>query len=58
VYRIFEDLLEYLDCDSLEELKQQRSGYVYKLSQEFLLSSSTFEKEKKIEEIIDYLDQA
>ncbi|EGQ43664.1 MAG: hypothetical protein J07AB43_16550 [Candidatus Nanosalina sp. J07AB43] len=33
------------------------NGYVYKLSQDFLLSSSTSEKEQIIEKIIDYMSK-
>ncbi len=37
----------------LEKLKEF-DGYMYKLSQEFLTSSSTYEKNKKLEKIIDH----
>lgn len=37
----------------VEELKDL-NGYMYKLVQEFLTSSSTLEKERKLEKIADY----
>lgn len=33
------------------------NGYIYKLSQDFLLASSTMEKENKLEEITDYISR-
>ncbi|MBC5793290.1 MAG: hypothetical protein H8Z69_04645 [Nanohaloarchaea archaeon] len=30
-------------------------GYAYKLSQEFLMSSSTLEKERKLEKLVEHL---
>lgn len=33
------------------------NGYMYKLSQDFLLSSSTMEKENKLGEIVDYISR-
>lgn len=40
----------------LEKL-QEFDGYMYKLSQDFLLSSSTMEKEKKLEKIIQHVSK-
>ena len=40
----------------LEKLKEF-DGYMYKLSQDFLLASSTMEKEKKLEKIIDHVSK-
>lgn len=37
----------------VEELKEL-NGYMYKLVQEFLTSSSTLEKERKLEKIVQY----
>lgn len=37
----------------IEELKDL-NGYMYKLVQEFLTSSSTLEKEKKLEKIVEH----
>lgn len=36
----------------LEEI----NGYIYKLSQEFLMSSSTLEKERKIQKMFEHLN--
>jgi len=40
----------------LEKLKEF-DGYMYKLSQDFLLASSTMEKEKKLEKIINHVSK-
>lgn len=40
----------------LEKL-QEFDGYMYKLSQDFMLSSSTMEKEKKLEKIIEHVSK-
>lgn len=40
--------------DALKELKDV-DGYMYKLSQDFLLSSSTMEKETKLGKILEHL---
>lgn len=39
--------------DRVEELKDL-NGYMYKLVQEFLTSSSTLEKERKLDKIVDH----
>ena len=44
------------EVEKLEELKE-KNGYLYKLSQDFLLSSSTMEKEQKLEKILNYLEK-
>lgn len=41
--------------DRVSEL-ETNSGYVYKLVQDFLTSSSTMRKEKKLRKMVDYLD--
>lgn len=38
------------------EILQEFDGYLYKLSQDFLTSSSTFEKQQTLEKMIEYLD--
>lgn len=62
---IFEELLETrLSIEDTEieipekisELKQI-DGYMYKLSQDFLTSSSTLEKENKLEKIIKHVER-
>ena len=44
------------EVEKLEELKG-KNGYLYKLSQDFLLSSSTMEKEQKLEKILNYVEK-
>lgn len=57
MYRIFETLLESrTEESSLSELKEM-DGYMYKLSQEFLLSSSTGEKGRKLEKILEHVQR-
>ena len=53
MYRALEDILIELEKDSITEL----NGYLYKLTQEFLTSSSTFEKTQKMEKILDYVER-
>lgn len=56
---VVEKKFEYSDMElppieqRIEELKDL-NGYLYKLVQEFLTSSSTLEKERKLEKITDY----
>lgn len=42
--------------EGLKDLKDE-DGYMYKLSQDFLLSSSTMEKESKLEKIIEHVER-
>ncbi|MFB6099709.1 MAG: hypothetical protein ABEK16_00415 [Candidatus Nanohalobium sp.] len=51
MFRIFDQILGELDRDSFKDL-QGFDGYLYKLSQDFLTSSSTYEKEQKMEDIL------
>ena len=53
MFRAFEQVLSELEEDSLEDL----SGYLYKLSQDFLTSSSTYEKTQKMEKLLDYVER-
>lgn len=60
MFKIFEKLLDNkISENSVEALNELKSvdGYMYKLSQDFLLSSSTMEKEKKLEKIITHLER-
>jgi hypothetical protein len=41
--------------DKVAGLKNS-DGYMYKLAQDFLTSSSTLEKQKKLEKILEHLD--
>ncbi|MFB6242099.1 MAG: hypothetical protein ABEJ36_04870 [Candidatus Nanosalina sp.] len=62
MYRFFDFLLEkFFELEGeepvdpeerLEELSEM-DGYVYKLSQDFLLASSTMEKEQHLEKIVE-----
>jgi len=52
MYRALEDILDEVKKDSITEL----NGYLYKLTQDFLTSSSTFEKTQKMEKILDYIE--
>lgn len=60
--KIFEGLLNQIidfdgsEVEKLEEL-EETNGYLYKLSQDFLLSSSTMEKEQKLEKILNYIEK-
>lgn len=63
MYHIFEKLVdarlsmgdqEFEVQDRITELKQI-DGYMYKLSQDFLTSSSTVEKRKKLEKITGHV---
>jgi len=65
MFHIFEKLLE--DRLSIEDTEleipekiselKQIDGYMYKLSQDFLTSSSTMEKENKLEKIIEHVER-
>ena len=66
MYHVFDLLIE-----ELYELKEQQlkdvaervrslrdfDGYMYKLAQEFLTSSSTLEKERKLEKMLDHVER-
>ncbi|EHK02705.1 hypothetical protein HRED_00180 [Candidatus Haloredivivus sp. G17] len=60
--KILEGLLNQIidfegsEVEKLEEL-EEKNGYLYKLSQDFLLSSSTMEKEQKLEKILNYVEK-
>ena len=54
MFSIFQNILEE-EYSDLNNLKAQ-NGYLYKVSQDFLLSSSTMEKENKLEKIIKYVE--
>ena len=53
MYRALEDILSELDKESITDL----NGYLYKLTQDFLTSSSTFEKTQKMDKILDYIEK-
>lgn len=59
--KIFEGLLdkrsESDDIAVTEKLEglEEKDGYMYKLSQDFLLSSSTMEKESKLGKILEHV---
>jgi len=65
MFHIFEELLEARLSvedigpeipEKISELKQI-DGYMYKLSQDFLTSSSTMKKENKLEKIIEHVER-
>lgn len=60
MFKIFEEVLieENGSDNPVEDLKELKNsnGYLFKLSQDFLLSSSTMDKEKKLEKIIEYVE--
>ncbi|MFB6159512.1 MAG: hypothetical protein ABEJ95_07735 [Candidatus Nanohalobium sp.] len=53
LYQLLEDIMEEAEVDSLQEL-QDFNGYLYKAAQDFLTSSSTYEKENRIEDLINH----
>lgn len=63
MYRIFDLLLDELyensdrEAEVQERVQELRSfdGYMYKLAQEFLTSSSTLEKRRKLEKMIEHV---
>lgn len=65
MYHIFEELLQTrLSIEDVElEIKDKIcelkdiDGYMYKLSQDFLTTSSTMEKENKLEKIIEHVNR-
>ena len=52
----FQELLDELGKNSVSEL-DGFDGFIYKNSQDFLTSSSSYEKEKKLEKLIDYVER-
>jgi hypothetical protein len=56
MFKAFNDVLSELDMDSVKEL-DGFDGYLYKISQEFLTSSSTYEKTQKMEKILDQVER-
>lgn len=66
MYRVFDSVLEKNYSFEEEELPgtgervkklQEFDGYMYKLSQEFLTSSSTLEKRRKLEKMVERLER-
>ena len=56
LFQSFELVLEELGKDSFKEL-DGFDGYLYKTSQEFLTSSSTYEKTQKMEDILGFVER-
>ena len=52
----FQNLLDELGKNLVSEL-DGFDGFIYKNSQDFLTSSSSYEKEKKLEKILDYFER-
>lgn len=60
MYHLFEQVLEevYDEKPDVEDRVSElngENGYMYKLAQDFLNSSSTMEKEKKLQKMLDYV---
>lgn len=56
MFQAFEKILSGLEKDSVKDL-DGFDGFLYKNSQDFLTSSSSYEKEKKLDRILDYVDR-
>jgi hypothetical protein len=65
MFNIFEKLLEDrlsiedVDLEIPEKISELKDvdGYMYKLSQDFLTSSSTMEKENTLEKIVEHVER-
>lgn len=55
-FKVFDQVLSRFDLDSVKEL-DGFDGYLYKLSQDFLISSSTYQKELKLEKIVERMEE-
>lgn len=61
MYHVLELVLEEV-YDELPEPEERvkeldgENGYMYKLAQDFLTSSSTMKKEEKLQKMLDYID--
>lgn len=67
MYRIFDQLLEKtyeLNDHELPETEERVAklngldGYMYKLAQEFLTSSSTLKKQQKLEKMVEHVERS
>lgn len=56
MFQAFEKILSGLDMDSVKDLNGF-DGFLYKNSQGFLMASSTYEKEQKLEKILDCVER-
>ncbi len=56
LYRSLEEVLAFLEKDSVRGL-DGFDGVLYKASQDFLLASSTMEKEDKMEKILGHVER-
>lgn len=56
MFKALDEVLSELDRESVKELNGF-DGYLYKMSQDFLTSSSTMEKSNKMEKILDYVER-
>lgn len=60
MYHVFEQVLDevYEEVPEVENRVSDlngENGYLYKMAQDFLTSSSTMEKEKKLRKMLDYV---
>lgn len=53
-HRLDQEELDFEQHETIKEL-QGVDGYLYKLSQDFLTSSSTFKKQQKLEKILEHV---
>lgn len=56
MFQAFESILSGLDRESVKDL-DGFDGFLYKNSQDFLTSSSSYEKEKKLEKMLKYVER-
>lgn len=56
MFQSFEKVLSGLEKESVKDL-DGFDGFLYKNSQDFLTSSSSYEKEKKLEKILNYVER-
>ena len=56
MFKAFDEVLSELGRESFKDL-QGFDGYLYKVSQDILTSSSTYEKTQKMEKILDRVER-
>jgi hypothetical protein len=56
MFKLFDEILSILEKESVSDL-DGFDGYLYKLSQDFLTSSSTYEKKQKMENILNRVEK-
>jgi hypothetical protein len=56
MFKLYDKVLSSLGHDSVSDLNGF-DGFLYKLSQDFLNSSSTYEKQQKLEKIVETVER-